>query len=65
MVNFHQPLLASEGKADALRHAREELRRKPEFARPYNWPAFILLGNRGPLALAEGRNQQPPTLANP
>lgn len=49
MVSFYRRLLAGEGKADALRHAQDELRAKPEYADPYYWAAFVLLGDPGPL----------------
>lgn len=49
MVEFYRRLLAGEGKANALRHAQEELRKKPEYDHPYYWAAFVLLGDPGPL----------------
>ena len=49
MVGFYRRLLAGEGKADALRHAQDELRARPEYADPYFWGAFVCQGDPGPL----------------
>jgi CHAT domain-containing protein len=50
MVGFYKLLMAGEGKADALRHAQEELRSRPEYSDPYYWAAFICQGDPGPLS---------------
>jgi hypothetical protein len=47
MVNFYRRLLAGEGRAEALRSAKLELRSK--YPDPYCWGAFICQGDPGPL----------------
>jgi CHAT domain-containing protein len=47
MGHFYRRLLAGEGRADALRHAQEEVREKePD---PHFWGAFICQGDPSPL----------------
>ena len=42
---FYQNLLDGQGKAEALRRAKLELlRTHPDYARPYHWAAFVLIG---------------------
>jgi CHAT domain-containing protein/tetratricopeptide (TPR) repeat protein len=45
MVTFHRAL-ASEGRAEALRHAQLALRRRAATAHPFYWAAFVLIGAR-------------------
>ncbi len=49
MQEFYSRLLAGETKAAALRHAQLALIHDPEFQHPFNWAAFILIGDTGPL----------------
>jgi len=49
MLEFYSRLLAGETKAAALRHAQLALIHDPEFQHPFNWAAFILIGDTGPL----------------
>ena len=45
MVEFYQQLATRTSKAEALRQAQLALLYSPEFARPYYWAAFVLVGN--------------------
>ena len=45
MQTFYTRLLAGETKAAALRQAQLELRHDPDFAHPFNWAAFVLVGD--------------------
>lgn len=45
METFYQKLRIGQAKAEALRAAQSEMRRKPGFSHPYYWAAFILSGN--------------------
>ena len=49
MRSFYANLSKGQGRSEALRTAQDQLRRKPEYAHPYYWAAFILSGERGPL----------------
>jgi CHAT domain-containing protein/Flp pilus assembly protein TadD len=45
MLVFYDRMLRGEGKAEALREAKRELiRRNPEYAKPYYWAPFVLVG---------------------
>ena len=47
MQEFYSRLLTGETKASALRHAQLALIHDPEFQHPFNWAAFILIGDTG------------------
>jgi CHAT domain-containing protein len=47
MVNFYERILGGEPRADALRAAQNDLRRK--YRDPFYWGAFVCLGDPGPL----------------
>ena len=50
MVDFYDQMLLGVSEAEALREAKRRLmKRQPEYAKPYYWAPFILVG-RGPLA---------------
>jgi CHAT domain-containing protein len=49
MINFYNHLLAGKSRAEALRHA--QLNMKKKYPDPYYWGAFICQGNPGPLSL--------------
>jgi len=50
MVNFYERLLVNgESRADALRNAQLDLRKKQATADPYFWGAFVCLGDPRPL----------------
>ena len=51
MQHFYRHLLQGEGKAQALRSAQQHLLRQPDYAHPYFWAAFRLVGDIGPLAI--------------
>lgn len=44
MVDFHRELLAGRGRAEALARAKRRLKRTPEFAHPFFWAAFVVVG---------------------
>ena len=45
MVRFYGNLAGSNvNKAESLRQAQLEMIRKPEFAHPYYWAGFVLIG---------------------
>jgi len=52
MQHFYQHLLQGEGKAQALRSAQQHLLQHPDYAHPYFWAAFRLVGDRGPLLIS-------------
>lgn len=52
MQHFYQHLLQGEGKAQALRSAQQHLLQQPDYAHPYFWAAFRLVGDIGPLVSA-------------
>jgi len=45
MVLFYQNLLQQAGKAESLRNAKLELIENQQYAAPYYWAPFILIGN--------------------
>ncbi len=47
MIDFYERLLRGEGRADALRQAQLELRKR--YPHPRYWGAFICQGDPGPL----------------
>jgi CHAT domain-containing protein len=47
MVNFYRRLKKGQGRADALREAQKEIKKK--YPHPYYWGAFICQGNPGRL----------------
>ncbi len=49
MQHFYRHLLRGEGKAQALRSAQQYLLQQPDYAHPYFWAAFRLVGDIGPL----------------
>jgi CHAT domain-containing protein len=49
MEDFYRRILRGEGRAEALRQAQLELKRK--YPDPYYWGAFICQGEPGPLSL--------------
>ena len=44
MVHFYQNLAAGQEKAEALRNAQLSFLQSPEYAHPYYWAPFILVG---------------------
>lgn len=46
MVDFHRELLAGRGSAEALTRAKRHLKRTPEFAHPFFWASFVVVGAR-------------------
>ena len=52
MQHFYQHLLQGEGKAQALRSAQQHLLQQPDYAHPYFWAAFRLVGDNGPLLIS-------------
>jgi CHAT domain-containing protein/Tfp pilus assembly protein PilF len=44
MVKFHQELLAGTPSAEALRRAQVYVREQPQWATPYHWAGFVLVG---------------------
>jgi CHAT domain-containing protein len=46
MVLFHRELLAGRSAAEALRQAERALAQRPQFAHPYYWAAFAVVGTR-------------------
>jgi CHAT domain-containing protein len=45
MADFYGEMLRGHGRPEALRNAKERLpRRQPEYAKPYCWAPFILIG---------------------
>lgn len=53
MQHFYQHLLQGEGKAQALRSAQHHLLQQSDYAHPYFWAAFRLVGDIGPLGYKE------------
>jgi CHAT domain-containing protein len=51
MQHFYRYLLQGEGKAQALRSAQRYLLQQPDYAHPYFWAAFRLVGDIAPLAI--------------
>ncbi len=51
MERFHERLRDGEPRGEALRRAKDELRRDPEWADPRHWAAFTLSGDWRPLPL--------------
>jgi len=46
MFAFYDRMLRGDGRADALREVKRELiRRNPEYANPFYWAPFILVGH--------------------
>ncbi|NJN74288.1 MAG: CHAT domain-containing protein [Limnothrix sp. RL_2_0] len=48
MTEFYQRLQPQQGnisKVEALRQAQEAMSKNPEYAHPYHWASFILIGN--------------------
>ncbi len=50
MDGFYRRLLAGAGRAEALQQAQRELRRRPRWAHPGAWAAFVCWGAVGPLS---------------
>lgn len=50
MEGFYRRLLAGVGRAEALQQAQRELRRRPRWAHPSAWAAFVAWGAAGPLS---------------
>ena len=50
MQSFYRHLLAGAGRADALQRAQREVRRRPRWAHPSAWAAFVCWGAAGPLS---------------
>jgi CHAT domain-containing protein len=50
MTSFYRHLLAGAGRAEALRRAQHEVRRRPRWAHPGAWAAFVAWGAWGPLS---------------
>lgn len=50
MEAFYRRLLAGAGRAEALQQAQHELRRRPRWAHPSAWAAFVAWGAAGPLS---------------
>jgi CHAT domain-containing protein len=44
MVEFHRELLSGREKAEALAIAKRRVKRRPEFAHPFFWAAFVVVG---------------------
>lgn len=45
MQGFYEQLAGKKrARAEALRRAKEDLRRDPEFAHPFHWAPFVLMG---------------------
>ena len=45
MIGFYDRMLRGESQAQALRDVKRELiRRNPEYAKPWYWAPFILVG---------------------
>jgi CHAT domain-containing protein len=49
MQKFYQGLLQGLGKGAALRQAQLDLLRQPDYAHPFYWAPFILIGDSSPL----------------
>jgi CHAT domain-containing protein len=45
MVSFYRQLEGVVDKAEALRRAKMEMSRNPQYAHPYYWAPFILIGD--------------------
>jgi CHAT domain-containing protein/tetratricopeptide (TPR) repeat protein len=45
MLEFHRNLLAKMGKAEALRQAELKLLRTRQYAHPFYWAGFVVMGN--------------------
>ena len=62
MQGFYRHLLAGAGRADALQRAQREVRRRPRWAHPSAWAAFVCWGAAGPLSdgLRAGALEPPP-----
>ncbi len=62
MQSFYRQLLAGAGRADALQRAQREVRRRPRWAHPSAWAAFVCWGAAGPLSggLRAGALELPP-----
>ena len=62
MQAFYRHLLAGAGRADALQRAQREVRRRPRWAHPSAWAAFVCWGAAGPLSdgLRAGAQGTPP-----
>ncbi len=53
MQHFYRHFLRGEGKAQALRSAQQHLLQQPDYAHPYFWAAFRLVGDIEPLTYKE------------
>lgn len=62
MQSFYRHLLAGAGRADALQRAQRDVRRRPRWAHPSAWAAFVCWGAAGPLSdgLRAGALELPP-----
>ena len=62
MQSFYRHLMAGAGRADALQRAQREVRRRPRWAHPSAWAAFVCWGAAGPLSdgLRAGARESPP-----
>jgi CHAT domain-containing protein len=60
MDSFYRNIAAGMGKAHALAAAQADLRKAhPEWRHPYYWAAFVLSGDPGPVAQAQGGLMRP------
>jgi len=44
MLSFHRALQSGRSASEAMRHAKQELIRRTEYAHPYYWAPFVLMG---------------------
>ena len=45
MINFYDKILRKHDRSAALRKAKLEMKKNPDYAHPYYWAPFVLIGN--------------------